>query len=707
MANKDFLYYLTDDAGLSYYVQPNGNIDKTSTPTPNKYTADGWQDASIKYARNKGAAGIFRTFTIPLKFVKDGARILASLFYNKRIQAAINIVITKLNRATGIHEYFYKGAPDLTTFDDGAYGVTVQIMERGLVELYNANKATTYELPLNVPEAITINWDGVELFSNVRYLISQSLGYDPAFGGYYAIEHDGPYINIGCALSISETSYPSLLFNDTTLYEDAGNLNPASNWPTQWLFSASDNTVVENLSLELKFKLISDGAQLFFWCKNESDNTTRQIPLGSVTGAGNKTLNVSGNYSFNANERVWLVMHINETPTHYCFFDWTAWPAGKIDPDAFLEFTFTYNYRKAPTQVKAFPPLYVFKELIKKITNGAYEASSNFLSNNSNYTITSGDAIRGLEGAVVKTSLNDFIQSFNTWSAAEFGITTDIIPVAIFEDEKHFWNDNKLPSLGDVANAHFINTTDYEFNTIKCGWPNQSYNDINGRTEFNTTAEYSTPVTRLTQELNITSIYRADSIGAEILRINLENKITTDSTSDNNIFIINTEKNPVNGLYNLNRPQFDSITGVLSPSTVFNVLLSPARCLRAHSAKIKAAMWALSDKYLTFQTLDKNSSLVTKKGDEIIQENANIQIASLPIDAYYQPVIITFDTRVDINLKDIIESDPYAKQPFNWMGDTYEGYILEASQVPNLNPKQSWKLLTTASTDLLKRINKI
>jgi hypothetical protein len=707
MANKDFLYFLTDDDGLSYYVDQNGHVSKTSTPTPNKYTADGWQDASIKYARNKGAAGMFRSFTLPLKFVKDGARILASLFYNKRIQAAINIVITKLNRATGIHEYFYKGAPDLTTFDDGAYGVTVNVMERGLAELYNANKSTTYELPLDVPEGVTINWDGVELFSNTRYLISQSLGFDPNFGGYYAIEHDGPYINIGAALSNSETSYPSLLFNDTTQYRDAGNLNPANNWPGDYLFSATANTLVKNLSLTLKFTLISDGAQLFFWCKNESSNVTRQIQLGSVTVAGNKTITVNGDFSFNENEKVWLVLHINETPTHYCFFNWTAWPSGKLDPDAFLEFIFTYNYRKLPTQVKALRPLYVFQQLINKITDGKYSAKSQFLTDNDNFVITSGDGVRSLSGAVVKTTLTDFIRSFNAWSAAEFGITTDIIPEAIFEDESYFWNSNKLPTLGEVANAHFINSTDYEFNNLVIGWPNQSYNDVNGRNEFNTTSQYSTPVTRLSQSLELTSVYRADSIGAEILRINLDNKKTTDSTSDNDVFIINIEKTSNNGLFNLNRPVFDSIAGVLSPNTIFNVLLSPARCVRAHSAKIRSAMWALEDKYLTFQTANKNDALVTKKGTEVIAENADIQISTLPIAPYYQPVIVTFDTRVDINLKDIIESDPYAQQPFSWMGDIYSGYILEASQVPNLNPKQGWKLLTTASTDLLKRVNKI
>lgn len=705
MRNEDdFLYYLTDDEGRSYYVSPTGNVEKTNTPTRLQNSPQGWKETAIKFARNNNKPGMFRSFTIPLKFFRDGAKILKSIYYNFRIQAAINLVMLKKNINTDEYDSYYYGSPDLTTFNDNQYGVSVNVMERGLPELIKANENTTYEIPIDVPEAVTINWDGVELFSRPNILIPQSIEPDIDGTGYRFTMHLQEYVIVGSVLSSSETIYPSLLFNDSTDYRDLNSLDPNIHLPEDWMFRATENVSITGFNVKIEFNIFnSNTSELFFYVYNEVTLTSRTIPLGSDTGFGPGAITVTNaSFSLNANEKVWLIFHWGPPVTGV---RQAIIGISLNDPDAHWDMNFSYNYRKDPTQVKALRGQYVFDQLIQKITTQKYTSSSSLLEQYSDYVMTCGDAIRGLPGAKIKTTLNEFQKSFNVFTAGEFGISTSGPQVAMFEDESFFWNNTYLEDFGEVNNASFSTYNELIFNTIEIGWPNQNYEDVNGRNEFNNTFEWGTPITRIAKKIDLTSIYRADSIGAEILRINLENKTTTDSDSDNDTFIINIESTPVAGAYNLNRPSGIIITGVLSPDTVFNILLSPGRCLRKHSAKIRAVMLSLETEYLTFQSTPKNQELKTVEGSVTIDEDANIRISSLPILPYYQPVVITVDCNVLPSLKDIIELNPYGKVPFIYSGKRYYGYILECGQEPALNAPQNFKLLAAAETDLTQRIN--
>lgn len=699
-----FKYYLVDDQGRSYYERPDGSIGIDGQPTALKSSPDGWAETSLKYGRSNGKPGIIRAVSVSMKFVKDGGKILKHLMYRYGIQAAINLIILKLNRAAsafGIYEDFFTGAPDLTQFIDADYGATVDILERGLPELIKANEDTTYEIPINVPEAVTINWDGIELISNVRMLNYQDLEFTGT--DYVPIIREQAFVNIGITIVDSETQYPSLLFNSTTQYKGSNAGDPSSDFVDEWLIKATDNTRLVIKSGQLKFLFIGGGASVAWYCKNLSTGAVRNIYINTTTTSGQQVMDISGTFDFLAGETIWLMFRNDfSTPTTYVYFSWTF----PVNSDDFNALDTTYNYRKLPTDVKALRPLYVFKQLINKITNGKYTGDSSLLLDKKDFVLTSGDAIRALPGSVIKTSLNDFIKSYNTFTAGEFGITPqDAGKKAIFELEQYFYNQNWLIDLDEVQGLQVSTNMNYRFNSIKIGWPNQNYEDVNGRDEPLTTYEWSTPITRFAKQLDLVSIYRADPYGAEITRINLTNKTTTDSTSDNDTFIINIEAAPVDGKYNLSRPVFDSITGILSPSTIFNILLSVKRCLLAHSAKIAAAMQFMDAQYIKFQTASKNANLVTVSGSTTISEKADVQIGSLPIKAIWQAIDLKFNTQVPLALKTIVEADPYGKIRFKWKGNFYVGYILDCGQVPQLDPSQQWTLLCAAETDLTNLIN--
>jgi hypothetical protein len=80
--------------------------------------------------------------------------------------------------------------------------------------------------------------------------------------------------------------------------------------------------------------------------------------------------------------------------------------------------------------------------------------------------------------------------------------------------------------------------------------------------------------------------------------------------------------------YKLNRPAYDSITGVLD-NTVFNTRLSPKRMLLNHKSLLSSVMNMQRNDAIRFETADKNSNLRTVMGTEVIAERDDVQVSSL------------------------------------------------------------------------------
>jgi hypothetical protein len=92
MIGKRWLYYILDEMGRSYFVQ-NGIVQISSTPVPLEYTPDGWQKVLIGWQRNWSYYGVNRNYTNPLSYVKDGAQIMRSIFYNGNIESKAYLLI--------------------------------------------------------------------------------------------------------------------------------------------------------------------------------------------------------------------------------------------------------------------------------------------------------------------------------------------------------------------------------------------------------------------------------------------------------------------------------------------------------------------------------------------------------------------------------------------------------------------------------------
>lgn len=269
--------------------------------------------------------------------------------------------------------------------------------------------------------------------------------------------------------------------------------------------------------------------------------------------------------------------------------------------------------------------------------------------------IVPAESIRGLPNAKIYTSYTKFAN----WMSAEFGF------VPVIGDEKvtfvhrdTLFQDTEIKDLQD-------STSDLEYNVnaglvysgVKVGYDKQDYDSVNGRDEFRFTNEYTTGITLTDNVLELVSPYRADAYGMEFLA-EKRGEDTTDSDSDNDIFFVGASLDGEK--YKLVRDGY-TISGVISPSTMFNAMYSQRFMIEANARYIGAFANALE-----FTSSDGNSDVTINGVSErssIVLENKLFTVGELSVK--------TGDLEILSDLKGYIRVERN--------GHIYKGYVKSAS----------------------------
>jgi len=676
---KDFLYFLTDELGRCYYVN-NGVVLTSSSPVPLEITPDGWQDKSVKYARNTRYFGLFRTFTTPLKFVVDAAKIIRKRMYTYGTEEKIFLVIHRLDKTFGegwVHKFFYRGELDLSKFEDADTYFQTNIMEGDLSKIIKANEATQYELSLDVPEAVYVKMDGHYL-NEKRNFITQSAGLLALhLIGILETTREGNAPGLASFTVYADGDYPSSFATDTRYWflttQVINDINVSGSMSFQWL-NEIGHFIVELHSSTGQIITLFD------------DNVT----------VGNHSFDFDEDLNSAADERWFLVGRI-------LGFGSAAVVYGEQD------IAITFKSRFPTTFIKALPGWAAAQQLLNKMAGvTGYTFRSEYLSSVwKGLMITSMDAIRGLDGAKIKTSWNDHFDSYNVPCNIEASLQGTVLSV---EEKAQAFQSGVVQDLGAVKNLKVKPADDHQYNTIKIGYPNSNTEDVNGRDEFNVTHVYSSPVKRVAKELSLVSKYKASMYEIELGRINLDGKTTTDSSNDNDVYFLMLEDNYTIGTgdeparyYKLRRDTYDSITGLLNPETAFNVLISPKRCLLTHGNYLRGVFYWHEGSNLVFQTSDKNAELKTVSGGVIIEEKANVNIGTLAAPLFI-PLEFEFESLVPKDIIDTMEDSPAGTFQIEYDGEELFGFVQEISIKPANNPAQDVVLLCSPETDLTKLI---
>ena len=118
----------------------------TNTSTALTHAPDGWADASMSMERQKKYYGVFRNFSVPMKWAKDGATILRTVFYTSGLGSLVNVTIEKLDKYTLTYETVFTGKIDFTTFRDNDYFVEANVIDGSLAEIIKNREGDDIDL---------------------------------------------------------------------------------------------------------------------------------------------------------------------------------------------------------------------------------------------------------------------------------------------------------------------------------------------------------------------------------------------------------------------------------------------------------------------------------------------------------------------------------------------------------------------------------
>ncbi|QIG62349.1 hypothetical protein [Tenacibaculum phage JQ] len=358
------------------------------------------------------------------------------------------------------------------------------------------------------------------------------------------------------------------------------------------------------------------------------------------------------------------------------------------------------------------------KRLMQIINNDANSYQSEYLRTGEfkNSALTSGKLLRGFNDSTITTSLKDYLA--NTNALFNMGWNIEIVQgkeVLVHEPLKHFFRQEtviKLPN--QVSDVKRTVAKEFIFNTIKSGYKKPSgdnlYEEVNGLNEYNVSNSYITPITKVIQEYDIESPYRADSAGKELtIRQHKQINPTGDYRTDKTIFNLDLkfvgtnvlaektwqdiyENEPIGG----NTPDSE----IYSSSTLTGLNYTPFRNMERHFWAINSALTKETDKYIRYTETKGNSDLTTKKaGEEERSENGSYLIEDLETPRFVSQWI-EFSHEVDFQLSELIYGktnvngrdipNTYFKIEFiNEFNEKEYGYLFELK--PNKEGK--WKVL--------------
>lgn len=709
MQGPDYIFAIMTPNNL--FWQPDGMGGAVLNPNPYflKFSPDGWADISIQNVRNMRLWGIDRSVTLPLSYINDGALILKNLFYRLGTETSANLVICKqeIEYVPGVYYNYwyrqiYKGAIDLTTGVHLGVKFTCTTLEDGLPQHFKSNEATVYELPLNVVDAVAVQMDGINLHQAAHYGFVDGINYNQPL---YALNFiftgaDGDGYGVE---NISEANEP---VPNTQGQELNSEIYYCKN-STNYFFKNINKTAVSILLKgTVQVQSNQNGTQPLSGTRlrvkssmpNSTGGTLEYLLIPSFAPVAgtiypyiiNQTIIVS------PGERLFVLG--NTASNNSTLYDFEFLPNSNL--------TLTYITRKPATYIQAFRPQYLFSQFINKVTEGQFTADiSAYFTRYQNITFTCGNGIRGMSDAVVKMSLADF---FQFWDSFDSVAITQNQNTVLFDSKVNSVDKNTIINLQNVSNFKTYIYKSLLYNELEIGYTEikNEVGALNGNQETNCKILFSIGTVKSPAKINKVSKIKASPYEIEKIRTTILPKDSTDYKSDNDNFIIVIADGiqPINTgsispYYLLDRSLNSTATGILEAATIFNIAVSPKRMLLNNGPFLRSCMFMCDNKILAYKSSDKNNKMICNG----VVEKADIQLSLLG-DRIFHPLVMEFDTPVTDNLIELLDADPL--QIFRVLvdGNYYTGIPLKVSISPSNKKKQTYQLLALPENDLTQLI---
>jgi hypothetical protein len=752
MQPNAFKYYLRSYNGTNYdyySVNSSGTIVVTASGTPLnpiQYAPDGWSDKEVMWKRGFEYHGIFTTYANPLRFERDARKILRQKFYAQGTEAQLELYIEKLNESDYTYAAFYSGEFDFATFTDFENDCQCSMRDGGFMTKFQATEGNDYELPVETnDDVVWVKIDGrppmwcYMKFTGIEQ--PQDDSSTPLFDQANDINMPTllPFITEGYNRGDIFNKGNDFIGTFSQCFQQAGGTFISLSMADKYYLRNTSTT--GSYDIRIKGKLVIAtiaGTGASAQCRLR----TLRAAFGTGTilqnhaladgityaaaANGTETIDFDYVYALGPNECLWLTFFYTNSAKFHIYS---------------LELEAQFQNFVPDTYVPVIPAGRVIEQLMDKMTNsGPTTADVNVLDTTyRRIHITSGDALRRLTNSQVKLSFNKAYKALNYHLdlCLKYDKTAD--ELIIDEKETAYDNTTQIIDLGEVATLEVEPLKELNFSTLKIGSPNNIYDEINGKEEFNVTSEFSSPMQKIIATRDMVSEIRADMFGIAMTIANLTDKQQADADSDNDPFFLDVDADAVAGTFDLNgtptnyydlyrtpingtagasffeiQNLFLDVNGTYSnEDKAFNIFFQPKRMMYRNGRFLRSILFHQGGEELKLITTGKNTAgnvrMIVSEGatptvyDEGVNETIN-DLASAST-AYFAPFLFKVTAKTPANLLSIITTDPYGFVAFRWLGTSYYGFILQMSEkVAELQPGK-FELIAMADTDFSNLVN--
>nr|DAY93142.1 MAG TPA: hypothetical protein [Caudoviricetes sp.] len=547
-----------------------------------------WDDVEMSFKRND-YDGVVRSFSTKFEFSGGAYSLLLREYQSNYLNSSATIVFYVRNNSWLLNEKF-RCALDYSTFTYTDISCEINAVDNSLASLIKAKKGTQYEyLVSELKEAEPLYYDRLEMSSNINFIITGDTD-DEYISNSFAPTNESLPTYYSYPLYISgnpEISKKDIIEIYDVPKKDYG--NTTATIPFIKNISNSGLKLNINIKLTLNVSLNNGRAWLIIGQKglSNSEILNKQLSEGDNVIEINRTdYLLFGNDSF-------LYFSINVR-------DATCVIRQQVLDKSNL-FNITFMARNDAIDIDCIRPNVLLTRLLRTITgdNSVIGEITNTTDARLDKTVIApAESIRGIPNAKIYTSYTKFAN----WMSSVFGFVPVIGDNKVtFVHRDALFQDKLVKDLkDDTVDLNYNVSSSMIYSRLKVGYDKQDYDSVNGRDEFHFTNEYTTGITLTENAKELISPYRADAYGIEFLAAK-RGEDTTDNDSDSDIFFVGASLE--GGKYKLVRSGY-TISGVISPSTMFNAMYSQRYMIEANARYLAAFAEQLS-----FTSSDGNSDV--------------------------------------------------------------------------------------------------
>lgn len=552
-----------------------------------------WDDVEMSFKRND-YDGVVRSFSTKFEFSGGAYSLLLREYQSNYLKSSATIVFYVRNNSWLLNEKF-RCALDYSTFTYTDISCEINAVDNSLASLIKAKKGTQYEyLVSELKEAEPLYYDRLMMDSKIDWTVpsdteDSSVSYEMTMGTaerYYTV----PFYILSSEIATKNIIevFDSSLNTYTALDELHKNY---------FIKNISDRSISMNLKLGIKLKISATmGSFLSFLCVKYNETSKEEKKIYEISKMKTDPI-----YVITINENI--VLEPQESLIIY--FNYPHIPVNILTTATFYDMstplTISFMERDTPANIGVIKPTTLLNRLLKSITGDNSvigEITSTTDARLDKTVIAPAESIRGIPNAKIYTSYTRFAN----WMSSVFGFVPVIGDNKVtFVHRDALFQDKQVKDLkDDTVDLNYNVSSSMIYSRLKVGYDKQDYDSVNGRDEFHFTNEYTTGITLTENAKELISPYRADAYGIEFLAAK-RGEDTTDDDSDSDIFFVGAALEGKK--YKLVRSGY-TISGVISPSTMFNAMYSQRYMIEANARYLAAFAEQLS-----FTSSDGNSDV--------------------------------------------------------------------------------------------------